>query len=62
MYKTIDELKNELLSLNDVCEILKVKPRTIYNWIYMRKIQPVRVGRSIRFRRTMIDNFLKQLK
>jgi excisionase family DNA binding protein len=59
--RSIEELKNELLSLQDVCDILKIKPQTLRNWICQGKIACIKMGRSVRFRRSNIELFLKKL-
>lgn len=39
-----------LLTVNEVCAILKIKPSTLYNWIYYGKIRPIRLSaRTVRF-------------
>ena len=59
--KTIAELKDELLTIKDVCQILKIKEGTLYNWIHFKKIPIVKMGRSVRFKRSAIDSFLKTI-
>jgi excisionase family DNA binding protein len=59
--RTIEDMKNELLSPQDVRDILKIQPQTLTNWIYQKKIPIVKMGRLVRFRRTDIENFLKML-
>lgn len=59
--RSIAELKNALLSPQDVCDILKIKMQTLYNWICQKRIPVIKMGRSVRFRRNDIENFLKKL-
>jgi excisionase family DNA binding protein len=59
--KTIEELKNELLSPQDVCDILKIKMQTLYNWIYEERIPSIKMGSRLRFRRGDIETFLNRL-
>ena len=60
--RSIAQMKNDLLSPQDVCDILKIKLRTLYNWKNQNKIPAVKMGRSLRFRRIDIEEFLKKLK
>ena len=60
--RTISELKNDLLSPQDVCDILKIKMQTLYNWIYQERIPAIKMGRSVRFRRNDIEKFVKKLE
>ena len=60
--KTIDDLKSELLTIVDVCEILKLKRGTLYNWISSKKIPVVKMGKSVRFRRSAIEKFLNTIQ
>jgi len=59
--RSITELKNELLSPQDVCDILKIKRQTLANWICQKRISVIKMGRSVRFRRSDIESFLKML-
>ena len=60
--KTIDEMKNQWLSPQDVCDVLKIKMQTLYNWIHKERITCIKMGRSVRFRRSDIEKFLKNLE
>lgn len=59
--QSIDDLKSELLTMHDVCDILKIKMRTLYSWIYKKKIPFVKLNRAIRFRRQDVEVYLKNL-
>lgn len=39
-----------LINLKTVSEILGVAPKTIHNWVYLRKIPYVKIGRKVMFR------------
>lgn len=41
-----------LLTIAEVADILRVSPKTIYNWVYRRMIPSIKIGRGLlRFRR-----------
>ncbi len=47
-----------LLTVEDLCGWLKVKPATVYDWVYRKKIPYIRVGRLLRFRPSEINQWL----
>ena len=45
----------KLLTIADVAEMLRVSPKTIYNWAYRNLIPRIKLGRGLlRFRRADI--------
>lgn len=44
-----------LMSVQDVCRLFHRTDRTIRNWIKRGHLHPVRVGRSVFFRRSEVD-------
>ncbi len=46
-----------LLKAEEVAQILKVKPQTIYIWAREGKIPSIRLGRLTRFRESDVRNF-----
>ena len=52
----------DLISIDDLSRILKVSRKTIYGWIYRKKIIPIKIGpRLLRFKRSYIDQWVSQL-
>lgn len=49
-----------LLTINDVAEYLKVKKRTIYDWVRKKRIPAIKTVGQWRFKRQEIDAWLKQ--
>jgi len=49
----------KLLTVNDVAEWLQIKPRTIRDWVYHRKIPYVKVLGCLRFDPDAIRHWLK---
>jgi excisionase family DNA binding protein len=48
-----------LLTVEEVAVILRVRPKTVRKWIYLRRIAFVRIGRCVRFSRRAIDHFIR---
>jgi excisionase family DNA binding protein len=54
-----DEHEN-LMTITDVAELLRVSPKTIYNWAYRDTIPRIKLGRGLlRFRRTDILRWIE---
>jgi excisionase family DNA binding protein len=51
---------DELLTPPEAAAYLKVAVQTIYDWVYDGKIPVERAGRSLRFRRSDLDTWLKR--
>jgi len=49
--------KDQIMTLEEVAEYLRVKPQTIYTWAQENKIPAAKIGREWRFRKTMIDKW-----
>ncbi len=52
-------IKNPLLTVRDVMNILRVSRRTIYYWIHDGLLKPVKIGRGYRFHSQDIDQLLQ---
>ncbi len=49
-----------LLTINEVCQLLKVSKRTIQRWVKNHTLTPLRLSsRIIRFKQSEIERFLK---
>lgn len=51
---------NELLTMKEVTEYLKVSRMAIYTWMKAGKLKGYKVGRSVRFKRSDIEDFIKE--
>ena len=49
-----------LLTIPQASERLSLKPATVRFWIWTRKIEHVKVGRSVRLREDTIDNLIQR--
>lgn len=51
---------NEFLTMKEVMEYLKVSRTAVYSWLNEGKLKAYKVGRSVRFKRSDIENFIKE--
>lgn len=54
-----EKLSLEMYTLKEVCEMLRISRRTIYNLLKDGKLKGVKVGREWRFSREQIEEFLR---
>lgn len=54
-------MENELLTIKEIAEFLRVKPRSIYNYCNLRKdpLPFIKIGGSIRFRLETVEEWLR---
>lgn len=55
-------MKENLLTINEIIEILKVSKLTIYRYIKAGKLPAYKVGRDYRVRQDDFDKFLEKHK
>lgn len=48
---------NEILTIDEVAEYLRLTPQTIYKWAQEKRIPAVKLGKEWRFRRSVIDKW-----
>lgn len=51
---------NDLLTVKDVAELLRVTPMTVYRAIEAGKLAHVRFGRSIRISRDALEDYIQR--
>ncbi len=51
---------NEIMTLEEVAEYLRVKPQTIYTWAQEKKIPAAKPGKEWRFKKSIIDEWFLQ--
>lgn len=51
---------NEILTIEEVAEYLRLTPQTIYKWAQERRIPAVKLGKEWRFRRSVLDRWLDE--
>jgi excisionase family DNA binding protein len=54
------EVEDRLLNVHDAAAILGLKPSTLYQWTYERRIHVVKLfGRALRFRLSVIQKLIQ---
>ena len=51
---------NDIMTLEEVAEYLRLKPQTIYTWAQEKKIPAAKLGKEWRFRRSIVDKWFNQ--
>ena len=51
---------NDIMTLEEVAEYLRLKPQTIYIWAQEKKIPAAKIGKEWRFRRSVIDRWFNR--
>lgn len=59
---SVPEVTDEYLTTKQAAEFLQVKPETMRNWNYFKKIPFVKVGRSVRYKLSDLTEFAQQRK
>ncbi len=55
-----EQLFDNLVSVKTVAEMLGVAPKTIHNWVYLRKIPYVKCGQKVMFRPKSLKAWLNR--
>ena len=50
----------KLLSVKEASNQLGVSERGLWDWIYQRRIEIVRLGRCVRIRQSVLDEFVQR--
>jgi len=54
-------MDSNILTLNELCDYIKAKPRQVYELTHRREIPFIKVGqRRLRFSKTEIDQWLQE--
>ncbi len=56
----MDMPMNELLSLADLCNYLKLSKHTVYKLTHRREIPASIIGKQLRFRKSKIDEWIEK--
>ncbi|MCF8371601.1 MAG: helix-turn-helix domain-containing protein [Bacteroidales bacterium] len=51
---------NDIMTLEEVADYLRLKPQTIYTWAQEKKIPAAKLGKEWRFRRSVVDRWFNQ--
>lgn len=52
--------ENEIMTLEEVAEYLKLTPQTIYTWAQEKRIPAAKLGKEWRFKRSIVDAWFNQ--
>jgi len=61
----VKQVENEerLLKVEDVAQMLSIKPVTVYQWYEQGRLKGFKLGsRLVRFRKTEVDSFLQEIE
>lgn len=50
-------MNDDIMTLEEVANYLKLKPQTIYTWAQEKKIPAAKLGKEWRFKKSMIDKW-----
>ena len=50
-------MDNEILTIEEVANYLRLKPQTIYKWAQEKRIPAAKLGKEWRFRKSVIDRW-----
>jgi len=51
-------MQEELMTIKDVADFLKVKPVTIYKLVHERKLPGVKISKAWRFKKDMLEKWI----
>jgi len=55
--------EDRLLKVEDVAQMLSIKPVTVYQWYEHGRLKGFKLGRKlVRFRKTEVDSFLEEIE
>lgn len=50
-------MDNDIMTLEEVANYLKLKPQTIYTWAQEKRIPAAKLGKEWRFKKSLIDEW-----
>ena len=50
-------MNNDIMTLEEVANYLKLKPQTIYTWAQEKRIPAAKLGKEWRFKKSLIDEW-----
>jgi excisionase family DNA binding protein len=53
-------MDDEIMTLEEVAEYLKLKPQTVYKWAQENQIPGAKLGKEWRFRKSILDEWIDQ--
>lgn len=59
VYNTLNMVNNNLMTIEDLADYLKVTRRTIYDWLKHNKVPALKLVGQWRFKKDKIDDWLE---
>jgi excisionase family DNA binding protein len=53
-------MKDTLLRVGEVADALGLKAKTVRKWIYLGRLEVVKIGRCVRVRRSTVDALIRK--
>jgi excisionase family DNA binding protein len=53
-------MQDALLTVSEVADVLRIRSKTVRKWIYLGKLQVVKIGRSVRVRRSTVERLIRE--
>ncbi len=53
-------MDDEIMTLEEVAQYLKLKPQTVYKWAQENQIPGTKLGKEWRFRKSILDEWIDQ--
>jgi len=50
----------KLLTVKQLCDMLQIKPSTVYKWVHYSYIPYVKLGDLIRFKKEKVDGWIEK--
>jgi excisionase family DNA binding protein len=57
--KIYKDLREDLLTPEEVCAILRIKKQRLYEWVHYSKVPYIKVGRFLRFSRSRLLSWIE---
>ena len=54
------QVNNDIMTLEEVADYLRLKPQTIYTWAQEKRIPAAKLGKEWRFKKSIIDEWFVQ--
>lgn len=48
------------MDITELCEKLKIKKATVYDWVYHKRIPFTKIGNLLRFKEELIEKWLEE--
>lgn len=52
--------KIQFYTVKEICEILKIKPLTVYRWLKAGKLKALKIGKNYRIENQEFERFINQ--